>query len=139
LLDIDYFKQINDAHGHIAGDEVLRGVVKLVGRLLRKVDIFARYGGEEFILLLPEADLEQGIAVAEKLRLALAAQTVDLGDGQLIQVTASFGVAALAGDETSRSLISLADEALYDAKHRGRNCVVRATRMGASTFAPVSD
>ena len=139
LLDIDYFKQINDAHGHIAGDEVLRGVVKLVGRLLRKVDIFARYGGEEFILLLPEADLEQGVAVAEKLRLALAAQTVDLGDGQLIQVTASFGVAALAGAESLDQLISLADEALYDAKHRGRNCVVRATRMGASTFAPVSD
>ena len=138
LLDIDYFKQINDVHGHIAGDEVLRGVVALVGRLLRKVDIFARYGGEEFILLLPEADLEQGVAVAEKLRLALAAQAFDLGDGQQIQVTASFGVVALVGEESLDQLISLADEALYDAKHRGRNCVMRATRMGASAFEPVS-
>ncbi len=126
LLDIDHFKRLNDTYGHLAGDNVLRNAVQKIAQLLRKVDVFARYGGEEFIILLPEADLEQGVAVAEKLRAMLAAQAFALGDGRKLGITASFGVSALGAEEDLDQLIRQADEALYAAKHKGRNRVERA-------------
>lgn len=126
LLDIDHFKRLNDSYGHLAGDNVLRNAVQKIAQLLRKVDVFARYGGEEFIVLLPEADLEQGVAVAEKLRAMLAAQAFALDDGRELRITASFGVSALVAEEDLDRLIRQADEALYAAKHKGRNRVERA-------------
>ncbi|WP_338034470.1 GGDEF domain-containing protein [Herbaspirillum rhizosphaerae] len=126
LLDIDHFKRINDNHGHLAGDSILRNAVQLIAQLLRKVDILARYGGEEFIILLPEADLEQALIVAEKLRATLAGHAIATDDGSQISITASFGVSALAGEENLDHMIRLADEALYVAKNGGRNRVVRA-------------
>jgi len=126
LLDIDHFKRFNDNYGHLAGDNILRNAVQKIAQLLRKMDVFARYGGEEFIILLPEADLEQGVAVAEKLRVMLAGQAFTLDDGRQLGITASFGVSALGAGESLDQLIRQADEALYAAKHKGRNCVERA-------------
>ncbi|MFJ9533159.1 GGDEF domain-containing protein [Herbaspirillum sp. NPDC101396] len=126
LLDIDHFKRFNDNYGHLAGDNILRNAVQKISQLLRKMDVFARYGGEEFIILLPEADLEQGVAVAEKLRVMLAGQAFTLDDGRELGITASFGVSALGAGESLDQLIRQADEALYAAKHKGRNCVERA-------------
>jgi diguanylate cyclase (GGDEF)-like protein len=126
LLDIDHFKRINDLHGHLAGDNILRSTVAMIGQALRKMDILARYGGEEFIILLPEADLEQGIAVAEKLRTELIHGTFAIDDARQIAITASFGVSALRTEESLDALIRRADAALYLAKDQGRNRVVRA-------------
>ncbi|EJL86187.1 diguanylate cyclase (GGDEF) domain-containing protein [Herbaspirillum sp. CF444] len=127
LLDVDHFKRINDNYGHLAGDSILRSAVQLIAQLLRKVDILARYGGEEFIILLPEADMEQALVVAEKLRSTLSQQTFAIDDVAQISITASFGVSALAGAATLDYMIRLADEALYKAKNGGRNQVVRAS------------
>ncbi|GAC1328655.1 MAG: GGDEF domain-containing protein [Collimonas sp.] len=129
LMDVDHFKAVNDRYGHPAGDQVLRGVADLCRRYRRKVDLLARYGGEEFIVLLPEIDLSQGLAVAEKLRSAIATCHLQLDDGQIVNVTASFGVAAfdceaIDCDRSLESLIERADQALYRAKHDGRNVVV---------------
>ncbi|WP_034292093.1 GGDEF domain-containing protein [Herbaspirillum sp. RV1423] len=126
LLDIDHFKRINDNYGHNAGDNILRNAVQMISQLLRKMDVLARYGGEEFIILLPEADLGQGVAVAEKLRVMLASRTFAIDDARRIGITASFGVSALAGEESLDHLIRMADEALYVAKNKGRNRVERA-------------
>ena len=126
LMDIDHFKQINDLYGHLVGDEVLRRVVRIAGKALRKMDLLARYGGEEFIILLPEADLQQGLLVAEKLRAELAMGDFVIDQQQPISVTASFGVSVLAEQETLDQLISRADEALYVAKNKGRNRVTAA-------------
>ena len=127
LLDVDHFKRINDNYGHLAGDSILRSAVQLIAQLLRKVDILARYGGEEFIILLPEADMEQALVVAEKLRSTLSQQTFAVDDVAQISITASFGVSALTGAATLDHMIRLADEALYNAKNGGRNQVVRAS------------
>jgi len=127
LLDIDHFKHINDDYGHLAGDSILRKAVQMIAQLLRKVDILARYGGEEFIILLPEADLEQGCVVAEKLRVILSQQTFAVDEQRQIAITASFGVSARVGGESLDHMIRLADEALYSAKNGGRNQVVRTS------------
>jgi diguanylate cyclase (GGDEF)-like protein len=113
-------------HGHLAGDEVLRRVVQIAGKALRKMDLFARYGGEEFIILLPETDLDQGLMVAEKLRVELSVGDFSIESGKSIAVTASFGVSAFTDQETLDQLISRADEALYAAKSDGRNRVAVA-------------
>ncbi|WP_408155279.1 GGDEF domain-containing protein [Herbaspirillum lusitanum] len=126
MFDIDWFKRINDEYGHLAGDEILRGVAQTVQQLLRKVDVLARYGGEEFIVLLPESDLQNGMAVAQKLREALEQKSFVVDGGQELRVTASFGVAASVGQQALEQLIKLADEALYTAKDQGRNRVEMA-------------
>ncbi|KAF1045079.1 MAG: putative diguanylate cyclase DgcQ [Herbaspirillum frisingense] len=123
LFDIDHFKRINDSYGHQAGDAILRGVAQTASQLLRKVDVLARYGGEEFIVLLPESDLAQAGAAAEKLRAALAQKEFEIDGGRRIKVSASFGVAALNKGQGLEQLIKLADKALYVAKEQGRNRV----------------
>ena len=123
LFDIDHFKRINDTHGHLSGDAVLRTVAQTASQLLRKVDVLARYGGEEFIILLPESDLGQAIAVAQKLRVAMEERVFDIDGGKHIHVTASFGVASLVQGQSLEQLTKLADLALYDAKQNGRNRV----------------
>lgn len=131
LMDVDHFKTINDQHGHLAGDRVLCAVAELCRRFRRKVDLLARYGGEEFLLLLPEIGLPQGLAVAEKLRSAIAAHHFQLNDDTVVKVTASFGVVAFDHDKNLESLIERADCALYKAKNGGRNMIV--------SFSPAPD
>jgi diguanylate cyclase len=124
LCDIDHFKQVNDLHGHQAGDEVLKAVADLLGSALRKSDFIARYGGEEFVVLLPGADAERAAAVGEKLRQRVAGATVDLEKARL-GVTVSCGHATLAGESASAAnkLFERADTALYWAKRGGRDRV----------------
>jgi two-component system, cell cycle response regulator len=125
LVDIDRFKSVNDAHGHAAGDEVLRTVAARLSGGLREEDLAARWGGEEFLLLLP--DVADAAIVCERLRATIADAPVSLGDEPAIVVTASFGWAAWRDDEPAESLVMRADTALYAAKDAGRNRVVAAT------------
>lgn len=128
LMDLDHFKQINDTHGHQTGDRVLRAVADETRSHLREVDMFCRYGGEEFVCLLPETDAEDAVAVAERIREALAELKLPGNDIE-ISPTASFGVSALT-DSTADgpALFAEADRAMYRAKQAGRNRVVLAGR-----------
>ncbi len=129
MLDIDHFKVINDTYGHLAGDAVLRDIALRIKANLRQSDILARYGGEEFILLMPETDQAQAWIGAERLRKVIAATPFDTGSGS-ISVTASIGLSccsanpdpsAIAAMPHINDLINKADQALYRAKHLGRN------------------
>ncbi|KAF0221296.1 MAG: response regulator [Geobacteraceae bacterium] len=124
LLDIDHFKDINDAYGHQEGDVVLTAVAEVAQSGLRRYDIAARYGGEEFILVLPETPLTEGMAVAERLRKEVQEMTFPFPMENLT-VTISLGVATYPADRIDcvDSLIRQADEALYRAKQNGRNRV----------------
>ena len=124
LMDLDHFKKVNDRYGHLGGDAVLRAVGQLLRNQLRAIDIAARYGGEELLLVLVDADLEQGRATVERIAAALQAMVVD-HDGQAIRVTASFGLALSDPAQPVERWIERADAALYRAKHggRGRLCV----------------
>ncbi|MEE2733541.1 MAG: diguanylate cyclase [Pseudomonadota bacterium] len=129
MVDIDHFKQVNDSYGHLAGDECIRSVGRLMQEQLRPgSDIVCRYGGEEFVLILPSTGEQEAMQVAERLR-AHVAQTPILCDGRRIMVTVSAGVMVVdratlcnQGDD----VIQQADQALYQAKHQGRNCVCLA-------------
>lgn len=121
LFDLDHFKTVNDTYGHAAGDQTLRQAAAAARSALRNSDVLARYGGEEFVALLPETDLEGAVAVAERLRGAVAATVIE-ADGVHISVTTSVGVAEWRGDEASlERALARADEALYVAKRAGRN------------------
>jgi diguanylate cyclase (GGDEF)-like protein len=124
MVDLDFFKKINDQHGHPAGDEVLQQVAAILTHGVRATDMVGRIGGEEFIVLLPYTTLGQAMAVAEKLRSALDAQPLMLDKMQLA-VTASFGVTGVTQvhGASLQTLYSAADDALYAAKHGGRNRV----------------
>lgn len=124
FADLDHFKQTNDNYGHLAGDEVLREVARRATRLLRPYDSFGRYGGEELLIVLPECNAGGALAIAERLRSAIADQPVTTSFGA-IPTSLSLGV-AVADKGTSfqfNDLILLADNALYQAKDNGRNCV----------------
>jgi len=126
LCDLDHFKAVNDTHGHLAGDAVLRGAAGSLRATLRTGDALGRYGGEEFLAILPAASLEAARAAAERARRNLAQTPLPLPGGGTLKITASFGVAAL--DElpprpTPEALIDLADRRVYEAKSAGRNCV----------------
>ena len=124
MLDIDFFKRINDQHGHQAGDEVLRGIGRLICENTRASDIAGRYGGEEFCVMLPETTEQQAAAWAERLRSQIANLRMTLG-GETIAVTASFGVAQrLADTAAAEQLVDMADQALVVAKRAGRDRVV---------------
>lgn len=121
MLDIDHFKSVNDTYGHAAGDQVLHQVAERAAMTLRPSDVLGRLGGEEFGLLLPETGGEEALVVTERLRQALADHDVRLSDTQILRVTASFGVAALAGDTSVAGWLARADAMLYAAKAGGRN------------------
>ena len=124
LMDIDFFKKVNDQYGHDGGDEVLRKVGEIVSTSLRDVDIAARYGGEEFALLLPETDKSDAIEIAERIRKRIEATPVDFR-GTPISVTSSAGVAAMPERNVEvANLVRVADQLLYEAKRQGRNRVV---------------
>jgi len=122
LADIDRFKEINDRHGHLAGDAVLEAVAQVLQRRLRASDLAVRWGGEEFLLLLKGCELDEARRIAEDLRQAVAASPVATGK-LAIPVTISIGVSQFDGKESMDRLIGRADEALYAAKQGGRNRV----------------
>jgi two-component system, cell cycle response regulator len=120
MADIDFFKQTNDQYGHQAGDDVLIEFARLLQENCREEDLAARYGGEEFAVLLVQADLEQALSQAERIRAGF--EMVEVGEAK-VKSTASFGVAALGKAETLEEIIKRADDALYKAKNAGRNRV----------------
>lgn len=123
MFDMDNFKEINDVHGHLAGDTVLREIATLIPTLVRKSDYFVRYGGEEFLLVLPDTSLYHAVQLADKLRQAVSEHPIKVGDTNLI-VSASFGVGSLENKQDCESLLQEADERLYKAKAMGKNIVV---------------
>lgn len=132
LMDVDYFKTINDRFGHIAGDKVLRGIAHRAMAHLREGDLFARFGGEEFALLLPNTTLDAAQVIAERLRLAIASGDF-LPDGESpqpeknpqLKVTVSMGLSLVQSqDQDIEAVLRRADDALYQAKRNGRNCLV---------------
>jgi diguanylate cyclase (GGDEF)-like protein/PAS domain S-box-containing protein len=128
MMDIDFFKQINDRYGHKVGDNVLVKLAQVCHETLRTVDIIGRVGGEEFAILLPETDKAVAIEVAGRLREAIAVAKVPLEGGLPLQFTVSIGVTSLASnDDNMDVLLNLADKALYQAKNAGRNTVCVST------------
>jgi len=128
MLDLDHFKSINDTYGHLVGDQVLAGVARLLSDTIRATDIAGRYGGEEFCLILTETSLDGGRLLAERLRQRIAAKAFHADDGTTFQVTCSIGMAQYTPAITEpRTLLALADRALYKAKASGRNRVILAS------------
>jgi two-component system cell cycle response regulator len=130
ILDIDRFKDVNDVHGHLAGDSVLRDLVVRVGAVLRPYDLLGRYGGEEFLIVAPNADLAQAGVVFERVRAAVAARPFVVSDGPL-RSTVSVGGTSMGAGDSADELLSRADEALYRAKAHGRDRVEMAGRVSA--------
>ncbi len=122
MMDIDYFKKINDGYGHLTGDSVLRGLAAALQRRLRPNDKLGRYGGEEFCLILPETSLSSAVRIAEELRASVANQSF-AAEGQELRVTVSIGAAAATPMMTLEQLYGAADAMLYKAKNSGRNRV----------------
>ena len=123
MLDIDYFKKVNDQYGHLIGDEVLENVAVLMQQNVRDTDSVGRYGGEEFIVVLSETDLSSALIVAERLRNAIEAAEMRGSEGNTFGIIVSQGVSSYKPGEDKQSLISRADDALYRAKQNGRNRV----------------
>jgi two-component system, cell cycle response regulator len=126
MLDIDYFKVVNDTHGHDVGDAVLREFAERVQRNIRGIDLACRLGGEEFVVVMPDTDLAKAYLIGERLRQCIAATPFYVGDrASALKLTASVGVAAIEEpSDTPSRILKRADQALYCAKRDGRNCVV---------------
>lgn len=130
FIDIDHFKQVNDNHGHHVGDRALQVVAQVIDKQLRKTDLLARYGGEEFVVLLPRCELAVAEDIAERIRASIQDSAVELDEGAL-KLTASLGLSCwrpqeFAGENVQligERLLEMADEAMYQAKTAGRNCV----------------
>jgi two-component system cell cycle response regulator len=126
MLDIDYFKSVNDTYGHDAGDDVLREFALRIRRSVRNIDLACRLGGEEFVIVMPETDMTVAAMVAERLRRGIAGEPFTVQQGaKSLNVTLSIGIAALASPaDTPAVILKRADQALYRAKRDGRNRVV---------------
>ncbi|MBI4916711.1 MAG: response regulator [Acidobacteria bacterium] len=138
MIDLDRFKKVNDAHGHLAGDEVLRSVARLLRQRLRKTDLIGRYGGEEFAIVLPEADAAAATRVLDGIREAFAGLVHRFG-GAPVALTLSAGVATYPQFADDVALVAAADRALYEAKRAGRDRVVAARPPAADTTVLVVD
>ncbi|MFQ5937285.1 MAG: GGDEF domain-containing protein, partial [Acidiferrobacterales bacterium] len=123
FFDVDHFKEVNDTHGHKAGDRVLEGVAAILVEHLRMPDKVGRYGGEEFLLVFPETALDQTNSIAEHIRAAVNGTEFDVGN-EKITLTISIGATLFVKGEDLDQLLSRADSALYEAKASGRNRVV---------------
>ena len=142
LLDLDRFKHINDTHGHLLGDEVLRAIAETMTGVLREYDLAGRFGGEEFVMLLPQTRATDAFRIAERVRAHIARLPIAAPTGERVQVTASIGVAALdAGSSRELTdLLAAADAALYRAKASGRDQVqMISTSRGLSAVRPGDD
>lgn len=126
MVDLDFFKKVNDTYGHPAGDQVIRSLARLLQQRLRRGDIIGRYGGEEFVIVMPATTLDAGVAVLTDIG-AVFSQIRQSADGTEFNATFSAGVAEAGGHADPGSLLRSADAALYQAKHAGRNCVVAAS------------
>ncbi len=125
IMDIDYFKSVNDTHGHDVGDEVLKEFADRLARNVRGIDLACRYGGEEFIVVMPDTDVAFAYSVAERLRREVADKGFRTGGDKTLEITTSIGVTSLNGpNDTIENLLKRADQALYRAKREGRNRVV---------------
>lgn len=128
MIDIDYFKLVNDNYGHHTGDQVLQKLAEICSRTLREVDIMGRLGGEEFALLLPETDNQEAFEVAQRLRMAVSNTDIIIENHPPLQLTISIGVSSLSQASTDLDLLlDLADKALYEAKNTGRNKVCNSS------------
>ncbi len=124
MIDVDHFKQINDRYGHLVGDQVLRSIAQTIAHQIRTTDCIGRFGGEEFILLLPNTDTIASLTLAERLRTTIGGLVIHTDKGD-VSVTISIGITGRQpADTTIERTIDRADQALYAAKRRGRNCVV---------------
>jgi diguanylate cyclase (GGDEF)-like protein len=123
MMDIDHFKHVNDEHGHLVGDLVLKSVIDFCSTSLRRYDSIYRYGGEEFLFCLPDAEMAEATVVIERLCASLGQHPIVLPDGKSLTVTASFGIACLQPNISVEESIQAADHALLCAKSRGRNRV----------------
>ena len=123
MLDIDFFKKVNDTYGHLAGDEVLCSVAKILTTRFRNTDIVGRYGGEEFCVLMPSVSEESAKNIAEECRELIGRTSTTFMD-KTIRVTISIGMAELTPDQSLNTVFANADTALYKAKEGGRNRVV---------------
>ena len=127
MIDIDFFKQVNDTYGHQVGDKVLQRVSQTMVEQMRRTDVLARYGGEEFVVLLPETLATTAMDVAERLRVRVASELIALDDGGELSITVSIGLSVLdsstSEQDTPKTLVAYADQALYKAKHGGRDRV----------------
>jgi diguanylate cyclase (GGDEF)-like protein len=124
MIDLDYFKLVNDKHGHAAGDKILVAFTETCRKYIREIDIFARIGGDEFALLLPETSPEQASAVVERIRIAMMSRATHIACNPLT-ITISSGISISESKEESLdTLMSRADKALYQAKETGRNKIV---------------
>ncbi|WP_374339531.1 diguanylate cyclase [Leeia sp.] len=132
LLDLDHFKQVNDQHGHLIGDEVLRALVQRCIPQVRQTDTIARYGGEEFVIVMPMTEESTAMMLAERLREYIASQPIL--DTPPLRVTLSAGVAAFQPGESCEQWLDHADKALYAAKAQGRNRVVSATQLNPPAY-----
>ena len=126
MIDVDHFKQLNDAFGHAFGDQVLQDVVKAIGRQLRRSDILGRYGGDEFAVILPNSTLEAGWQTAERLRRAVSEVRAPASGTVVASVSVSIGVVEIGEDPDLEEVLRRADSALYSAKRSGRNSVMKA-------------
>lgn len=124
ILDLDHFKQVNDTHGHPVGDDVLREVGNRIVRNIRGIDMACRYGGEEFVVLMPDTDLESSEVVAQRLLQAIGGKPIATRSAGELTVTCSIGCTSSLEGDTADSLLKRADDALYEAKHGGRNRIV---------------
>jgi len=123
MIDVDHFKDVNDTHGHKAGDRVLQGVAAILTETLRLPDKIGRYGGEEFLLVMPETGLNETSKITERIRQQVSESEFDIGDRK-VTLTISIGAALFEKGEDLEQLVSRADRALYRAKASGRNSVV---------------
>jgi diguanylate cyclase (GGDEF)-like protein len=138
MLDVDFFKKINDVHGHAAGDEVLKAVARLLDTSRRTSDYVCRHGGEEFCIILPETSEQAAVVWAERARAAIGALRVPVGTTEL-KVTASFGISELLEDMRSgEQLVDHADQALLVAKQSGRDRVVRYQSLSDTSSLTIS-
>jgi diguanylate cyclase (GGDEF)-like protein len=124
MLDIDDFKTINDSHGHLAGDQVLKTLGEILRDTMRDTDLAGRWGGEEFMLILPETSAEQAQAMAERIRETFEGCRFQVPDSEPVGMTVSCGIAAFETGDDVDSLFQRADRALYKAKHNGKNCTM---------------
>ncbi len=124
MVDLDHFKRVNDAHGHMVGDSVLQSIANAMEGAIRNSDYIARYGGDEFVVILPETPLPKAEEMAERLLVKVAKHPTSILEGTILSLTHSIGVANFpAHGRTWQDLLKAADVALHSAKKAGRNCV----------------